>query len=153
MGLVYKQVLRFKKKYPLTIGWRLRANTAVVEKHLNPDEEPLYSFIAQKNDKSFNFWESAVVTLTNKRLVVGRKRVIFGYFFDTITPDMFNDLKVVSGIVWGKVYIDTIKELVTLSNIGKEAFREIETQISSYMMEMKKEYEDDDDERRRKKGL
>ncbi len=153
MGLVYKQVLRFKKKYPLTIGWRLRANTAVVEKHLNPDEEPLYSFIAQKNDKSFNFWESAVVTLTNKRLVVGRKRVIFGYFFDTITPDMFNDLKVVSGIVWGKVYIDTIKELVTLSNIGIEALPEIETQISSYMMEMKKEYEDDDDERRRKKGL
>ncbi len=151
MGLVYKQVLRFKKKYPLTIGWRLRQNAAIVEKHLNPDEEPIYSFIAQKNDKSFNFWESAVVTLTNKRLVVGRKRVIFGYFFDTITPDMFNDMKVVSGIVWGKVYIDTIKELITLSNIGIEALPEIETQVSSYMMEMKKDYEDEEEERRRKK--
>jgi len=151
MGLVYKQVLRFKKKYPLTIGWRLRQNASIVEKHLNPDEEPIYSFIAQKNDKSFNFWESAVVTLTNKRLVVGRKRVIFGYFFDTITPDMFNDMKVVSGIVWGKVYIDTIKELITLSNIGIEALPEIETQVSSYMMEMKKDYEDEEEERRRKK--
>ena len=151
MGLVYKQVLRFKKKYPLTIGWRLRQNAAIVEKHLNPDEEPIYSFIAQKNDKSFNFWESAVVTLTNKRLVVGRKRVIFGYFFDTITPDMFNDMKVVSGIVWGKVYIDTIKELITLSNIGIEALPEIETQVSSYMMEMKKDYEAEEEERRRKK--
>ena len=150
MGLVYKQVLRFKRKYPMTIGWRLRLNSAVVEKHLNPDEEPIYSFIAQKNDKSFNFWESAIVTLTNKRIVIGRKRVIFGYFFDTITPDMFNDLKVVSGILWGKVYIDTVKELVNLSNIAIEALPEIETQISSYMMEMKKEYEDDDD--RRKKG-
>jgi hypothetical protein len=151
MGLVYKQVLRFKKKYPLTIGWRLRQNAAIIEKHLNPDEEPIYAFIAQKNDKSFNFWESAVVTLTNKRLVVGRKRVIFGYFFDTITPDMFNDMKVVSGIVWGKVYIDTIKELITLSNIGIEALPEIETQVSSYMMEMKKDYEDEEEERRRKK--
>ena len=150
MGLVYKQVLRFKKKYGMTIGWRIKAHTSIIEKHLNPDEEPLYSFIAQKNDNSFNFWESAVVTLTNKRLVVGRKRLIFGYFFDTITPDMFNDLKVVSGVIWGKVYIDTIKELVTLSNISIDALPEIETQISSYMMEMKKEYEDDDD--RRKKG-
>lgn len=137
---VYKQVLKFKEKYPSTIGWRLKQNSSVVERHLNPDEEVRYAFIAQKNDNPFNIFSSAVVALTNKRVLIGRKRVIIGYFLNSITPDMYNDLKISSGVIWGKVYIDTIKELVTLTNIDKEALTEIETQITSYMMEEKKKY-------------
>lgn len=140
MGKVYEQVLKFKEKYPMTVGWRLKLNSSVVEKHLNPDEVPLYSFIAQKNDNPFNILGSAVVTLTNKRILIGRKRVVFGYFLNAITPDMFNDLKIVGGIIWGRVYIDTIKEYVALSNISKAALDEIETNISDYMMEEKKKY-------------
>ena len=140
MKSVYRQVLEFKTKYPFTIGWRLQKNAKVVEKHLNPGEEVLYAFIAQKNDNPLNIISSAVVALTNKRILIGRKRVVFGYYLDSITPDMFNDLKVLGGIIWGKVYIDTIKEFVTLSNISKDALSEIETKISSYMMEEKKKY-------------
>lgn len=74
---------------------------------------------------------------------------MFGYFLDSVTPDLFNDLKVKGGLIWGKVYIDTVKEFITLSNIGVEALPEIETEISSYMMEMKRKYyshsRDDDD--------
>lgn len=140
MGEVYKKVLRFKLKYPMTIGWRLKQNSSVVEKHLNPGEKVLYAFIAQKNDNPLNFIESAVVALTNKRILIGRKRVVIGYFLNSITPDMFNDLKVVAGIIWGKVHIDTVKEYVTLSNISNDALTEIETAISSYMMEQKKKY-------------
>lgn len=137
---VYEQVLRFKQKYPMTIGWRLRKNSAIVEKHMNPDEELIYAFVAQKNDSSFNIFGSAVVALTNKRILIGRKRVVFGYFLNSITPDMYNDLKIASGIIWGKVYIDTIKEFVTLSNVANDALTEIETEITSYMMEEKKKY-------------
>ena len=140
MRSVYKQVLRFKQKYPMTIGWRLRENASIVQKHLNVDEEPLYSFIAQKNDNPLNIIESAVVTLTNKRILIGRKRVVVGYFLNSITPDMYNDLEVMSGIIWGKVYIDTVKEFVTLSNIDKSALAEIETAVTKYMMEAKKQY-------------
>lgn len=137
---VYKRVLRFKEKYPMTIGWRLRKNSEVVERHLNPDEKVVYAFIAQKNDNPFNIIESAVVTLTNKRILIGRKRILFGYFLNSITPDMYNDLKVSSGIIWGKIYIDTIKEFVTLSNISIDALTEIETEISTFMMKEKKKY-------------
>ena len=132
---VYKKVLEFKERHPWTIGWRLKQNSSVVEMHLNPDEIVEYAFIAQKNDNPFNIFGSAVIALTNKRILIGRKRVLIGYFLNSITPDMYNDLKISSGIFWGKVYIDTIKEFVTLSNISKEALREIETEISSYMME------------------
>lgn len=140
MGLVYKQVLKFKNKYPMTVAWRLKQNASIVEKHLNPGEEPLYSFVAQKNDSPFNIIGTAVITLTNKRLLIGRKRVVFGYFLDAVTPDMFNDLKVASGVIWGKIYIDSVKEFITLSNLDKKSLVEIETVISSYMMEEKKKY-------------
>ena len=137
---VYRKVLEFKDRHPGTIGWRIKKNSSVVEMHLNPNEEVLYAFIAQKNDNPFNIFGSAVIALTNKRILIGRKRVVFGYFLDSITPDMFNDLKVASGLLWGKVYIDTVKEFVTLSNISTDALTEIETEISSYMMEEKKKY-------------
>ena len=140
MKSVYEHVLEFKRKYPMTIGWRLKKNSRVVEKHLNPDEEVLYAFVAQKNDNQLDICSSAVVALTNKRILIGRKRVVIGYFLDSITPDMFNDLKVSGGLFWGKVYIDTIKEFVTLSNISNDALPEIETEISEYMMREKKKY-------------
>jgi len=44
------------------------------------------------------------------------------------------------GLVWGKISIDTAKEVVFLSNIQKEALSEIETNITEYMMEEKKKY-------------
>jgi hypothetical protein len=135
---VYQQLLDFKKKYPMTIAWRLKSHAKVIEKHLNPGEEILYTFAAQKNDNPLDIITTYAVVLTNKRIMVGSKRVLFGYFFTTITPDMFNDLKVNMGIIWGKIYIDTVKEFVTFSNIDRNALPEIETNISEYMMNEKR---------------
>lgn len=140
MGEVYRRAMKFKKLHPSTIGWRIKQNASIVEKHLNPDEKVLYVFVAQKNDNPLDVLSTAVIALTDKRILIGRKRVVFGYFLDSVTPDLFNDLKVKGGLIWGKVYIDTVKEFITLSNIGVEALPEIETEISSYMMEMKKAY-------------
>lgn len=140
MGTVYQKALEFKQKYPMTVGWRLKKNSEVIERHLNLGEKVLYVFVAQKNDNPLDIISTAVVALTNERILIGRKRVVMGYFLDSITPDMFNDLKILSGIIWGKVYIDYVKEFVTLSNISKNALSEIETKISSFMMEQKKKY-------------
>ena len=137
---VYKRVMHFKRKHPMTVGWRIRENSSIIEKHLNEDEVVKYAFIAQKNDNPLNIFESAVVALTNKRILIGRKRVLFGYFLNSITPDMYNDLEVKGGIIWGKIYIDTVKEFVTLSNISLDALDDIETEITQFMMEAKKEY-------------
>jgi len=144
MGEVYKRAKEFKTKHPMTVAWRLKANSRVVEKHLNPDEYVIYAFPAQKSVSSLDVFSTAVVALTNKRILMGRKRALFGYFLNSITPDMFNDLKVMSSVIWGKIYIDTVKEFITLSNIDKGALDEIETQITSYMMEAKKLYPEKD---------
>ncbi len=140
MGKCYDLAKSFKRKYPMTIAFRLRRHCAVVEKHLNSDEELTYAFPAQKNDTSFIVINTCVVGLTNKRIVIGLKRLLWGYFFISITPDMFNDLTVHSGLFWGGVVIDTIKEKVVLTNIGPRGLPEIESTITDYMMEEKKKY-------------
>lgn len=136
-SILKEQLSNFRKKYPLTIGWRLDKNSKVILEHLHDDEVIKYAFYAQKNRSSFDILGTAIVAITNKRLIIGRDRVVIGYFFDSITPDMFNDLKIRTGIIFGKVIIDTVKELVILSNISKSALTEIEEEISSAMMELK----------------
>ncbi len=137
---VYEKVLAFKKRYPGTIAWRLKAHSKVVEKHLNQGEKVLYAFAGQKNNHFYDIISTHVFVITNKRLIIATKRVLFGYFLYSITPDMFNDLTVYSGLIWGNVTIDTVKELVYVSNLSKRSLDEIETNVTEYMMREKKKY-------------
>ena len=137
--ILKSQLASFKSKYPLTIGWRLKRHSKVLLEHLHDDEVIRYAFYAQKNKSSLDVTSSGIIAVTNKRLVIARDRVVIGYFFDSITADMFNDLKVRSGIIWGKIIIDTVSELVILSNISKSALPEIEEEVTSAMLELKDE--------------
>lgn len=132
MNSVYTMIKRFKNRYPLTIAWRLKSHAKVLEKHLNPGEEIIYAFVGQKNS-SFDLFSTSVILLTNKRILIGRDRIVFGYFLTSITPEMFNDFKVSNLIIWGKVYIDTVKEYITISCLDKRALVEIETNFSEYV--------------------
>lgn len=145
MKSVYSQVMSFKKKYPLTVTHhRLKKHARIVEMHLNPGEVVEYAFAAQKNAKMGDFFETCVVAITNERMLIGQKRVLFGYFLNSITPDLYNDMQVRSNIFWGALTIDTVKELIELSNIDKKALPELETRITSFMMEAKKKYDKSD---------
>jgi hypothetical protein len=137
---VYELLAEFKRKYPMTIAWRLKQHAKIIELHLNPDEEIIYAFAAQKNDNPLDIITTHAVVLTNKRIMVASKRILFGYLFTSITPDLFNDLKISMGLIWGRVTIDTVDELVKMSNIQREALPEIETVITEYMMREKKKY-------------
>ncbi len=142
MSGCYEFVWKFKRKYPLTVAFRMKKHASIVDKHLNTDERIIYAFPAQKNDNSFLLFNTCVVALTNKRIVIGIKRLLWGYFFISITPDMFNDLTVNSGLIWGGIVIDTIKEKVVLTNIAPKGLPEIESIITDYMMEEKKKYKE-----------
>ncbi|MDD3341798.1 MAG: PH domain-containing protein [Bacilli bacterium] len=139
-SIVYKKVKEFKRRYPMTISWRLKQHCKVIDTHINPGEVVKYAFAAQKNDTTFDIISTNVIVLTNKRILLGQKRLLFGYFYTAITPDLFNDLEVIMGLLWGKIQIDTVKEVVMLSKIQKEALAEIETYITEYMMEEKQKY-------------
>lgn len=141
MGKVYDQVCMFKAKYPGTITWwRLKKHAKVIEQHLNADEEPLYSFAGQKNDDMLDIFSTSVICLTNKRILIGQDHILTGYTLNSITPDLFNDMQVYSGILFGKITIDTLKEVVVFTNLDKKSLPEIESAISNNMMEQKKKY-------------
>ena len=144
---VYESAKQFRKKYPLTVAWRLRKHCKIAQKYLNPEEEVLYTFQAQRSSSSLDIISTYVIVLTNKRIMLAHKKLLFGYLFAAITPDMFNDLEVKMGIIWGKVVIDTVKEVVTLSNLDRRSLDDIETNISEYMMREKQKYKDIEEEK------
>lgn len=145
-NIIYEKAKAFKRKYPTTVAFRIKAHSKVAANFVGEDEEVKYVFLAQKNYGSLDFVNTNIVVLTNKRIIVATKRLVFGYFFRMITPDMFNDLTVKNGIIWGKVIIDTVKEKVILSNIDSNALAEIDDNITMYMLEQKKKQKKESEE-------
>ena len=134
---VYENCKNFKKKYPMTISWRLKAHSSVVQKHLNDDEVVMYTFTGQKNSNVFSPFFTTVIVLTNKRMLLGRKKYLGRYEYYSITPDMLNDFEIKASIMFGRVEIDTIKESFSMNCIDKRALASIEDAISKYLIDEK----------------
>ena len=124
MSKVYDDIVQFQKKHRGGIAWRIKKHCDVIDKHLNPGEEVLYAFPAQKNIDFYDIFTTCVVVLTSKRLLIAQKRVLWGYTLSSITPDLYNDLLVNQGLLFGRITIDTVKEEVFLSNLPKSALDE-----------------------------
>lgn len=146
MVRTYEKVKEFEKKYPGSIAWRVKKHCKVIDDYINPGEEILLAFAAQKNEKFHDIFNTCVFCLTNKRILIGKKRVLWGSFLYTITPDLYNDTRIYKGLAWGTVTIDTVKEVITLSNISKKGLDPIETTISEFMMTEKKKYKNESEE-------
>ncbi len=106
--------------------------------HLSDNEEILYLFLGQKNQHPLDFVNTYIIAITNKRIMLATKRLVFGYFLISITPDMYNDITIKKGLIWGNIIIDTVKEKVYLSDIDPKALPEIENRITDIMRETKK---------------
>ena len=144
MGKIYNMINEFNRKYSGGIHWRIHKHAKVVENFINSDEEVLYAFCAQKNDKFSEIFNTFAIVLTNKRILLGHKRLIWGSFLYSITPELYNDMKIYNGLLWGKIEIDTVKENVILTNLPKSGLDEIETKISQFMLEAKKKYKNEE---------
>ena len=134
----YHLVCRFKRKYPMTIAHFLKRHSKVAQSIVDKDEQILYAFCGQKNDSYMVLFDSCVVVVTNKRLIIGQKRLLWGYQITTVTPELFNDLKIYSGLLWGKIEIDTVKEVIYVSNLDKKSLDEIENNVNSIMLKNKR---------------
>lgn len=140
---IYGMVVRFVKRYPFTIVWRLRQHCKILARHINTGEEIHYIFPAQKNSNPFNIYATCVIAFTSKRILIAQKRVIWGYNLVSVTPDMFNDFEVYKGLIFGRLDIDTIKENIKLSDIDPKALVDIETNLSEYLTKVKPKFTKD----------
>ena len=75
---IYNRVLNFKKKYSFTVAFRLKEHAKVIENILDKDEKVLYAFCGQKNNDHMVWFSSCVIVLTNRRILIGTKRVLWG---------------------------------------------------------------------------
>ena len=140
MASTYDLVKKFKQHYSSTICWRLKKHAKLIDNNLNPNEHVLYAFAAQNDLTHGSIFNTAVLAVTNERLIVAQDRIIIGYKVSTVTPDQYNDLQINAGIIWGTITIDTLKETIYFSNISKKALSEIQKNISTYMIEAKKKF-------------
>ena len=147
MASTYEIVKDFKKRYPATICWRVNKHSELVDNNLNPNEKVIYAFAAQNNGTHDSIFDTAVLAVTNERLILAQNRILIGYKVTTITPDLYNDLSVNAGIIWGTINIDTVKETIIFSNISKRALSEIQKNITSFMIEAKKRYKKEEKEK------
>ena len=140
MTSTYELVKNFKNKYKATICWRTKKHAALIDKNLNPGEKVTYAFAAQNDDTHQSIFNTAVLALTNERILIAQDRILIGYKVSSVTPDLYNDMQINAGIIWGTITIDTLKETIIFSNISKKALSEIQIKISSFMLEAKKKY-------------
>ena len=143
MSRVYELAKRFQNKYFGTIAFRLKAHAQVIDDNLSNNERILYVFCGQKGYSHREIFSTCIVVLTDKRIIVATKRVLWGYFLTTITPELFNDLKVQTGIIFGRVTIDTAKELLTISNLSKKSTTEVQNAFTKYINQYKDKDEKD----------
>jgi len=135
---IENMVRKFKKKYPMTIACNLSKHSKVAESIIDNDENVLYAFCGQKNDSYKLLFDTCVVVVTNKRIIVGQKRLLWGFNITIVTPELFNDLKLYAGLMFGKVEIDTVKEVIFISNLDKKSLDEIETNVNNIMLKNKR---------------
>ena len=142
---IYERVKKFKSRYSNTIAWNLRKHSRVAESIIDKDEKVLYAFCGQKDDSYKIIFDTCVVVITNKRLIIGQKRILWGYNITTVTPELFNDLKIYAGLFFGKIEIDTVKEVIFISNLDKKSLDEIETNVNNIMLKNKRRMKEQKD--------
>ena len=137
----YSKLKLFKEKYPNCVTWfRLKKHCEIIDKHLNPNETIEFVIAGQLDNDHFSLFNTGVLAITSERICIAQNRLIVGYKFSSITPDLYNDMQVYQGLLWGKITIDTVKEVIVITNLSKDSLREIETEITEFMMEEKKKY-------------
>lgn len=137
---VYGICKEFLRRHPGTIAWRLKKHSKVIQRHLNDDEVVLFSFAGQKNTNTFQPFYTTVIVFTNKRMLLGQRMFLGRSHYTSITPDMLNDFEIRTGILYGSVEIDTIKEHFTIGCLSKSSLPAIEDALSKYMVNEKLKY-------------
>lgn len=137
---VYESCKSFLKKYPMTVAFRVKKHSQVVQEHINDDEVVLFTFAGQKDANILQPFYTTVIVFTNKRMLLGRKRYFGRYYYSSITPDMLNDFQIKSNILYGMVEIDTVKEHFIMNCLDKKSLTSIEDALSKYLVNEKLKY-------------
>lgn len=109
----------------------------VIEKSLMDKEEVLMTFIGLHNyespTKHDNYFAYAI---TNKRIIMAQKNMIAGENLQTVYLDNINDITFKSGVLFGVMTIDTIKETFNVG-LNKESAQKINAKVHEVLDQLR----------------
>lgn len=125
----------------MTRNWGIKHfNLAAAE--LKSDEEVLMCFIGLHNYISMTKHDSNFAyVVTNKRFIMAQKKLI-GETLQTVSLDNINDITFDSGIAFGIMTIDTIREKFNIC-LDKVSAKKINTKVHEILDSMKRISTDD----------
>lgn len=133
---MYKYCLDNKFGSGFNENWGIK-HFRVLENNLMNDEEVKMAFIGLHNYKSGTKHDGYFAyAVTNKRIILGQKQTIAGEKFNTVSLNNINDITFKSGLMFGIVTIDTIKETFNVA-LSKNFAKAVNTRINEVIEEVK----------------
>ena len=120
----------------MTRGWGIKHfNLAAAA--LGPDEEVKMCFIGLHNYRSMTQHDSNFAyVVTNKRIIMSQKKLI-GETFQTVSLGNINDITFESGLAFGIMTIDTIREKFNIC-LDKVSAKKINEEIHTVLDSLKR---------------
>ena len=110
----------------------------IIESSLHDDEKVIMTFMGMHNyistTRHDNYYAYAITT---KRIMMAQKKMV-GENFKSVLLTYLNDISFNSGVMFGTLTIDTIKEKFNVG-IDKKQAKNISEKVSSFIFDMKKE--------------
>lgn len=142
MGLnTAKEMYQYCKDNDLGSGfsrkWSLKHFT-IIENNLTAGEKVLLPFIGLHNysTNTTKYGGYFAYAITNKRIIMAQKK-IFGKVCQTISLDNINDITYESGMLWGILTVDTIKETFNVG-LNKKSADKIHAAVINEFQKFKK---------------
>lgn len=110
----------------------------IIQNNLQPDETVEMVFIGLHNYVSATHHDNNYAyAITNKRIMMAQKRVV-GMVFQSVSLENINDITFSTGLVFGMISIDTIKEHFNVA-VDKSAANSINNEIHDVLERVKKD--------------
>lgn len=117
--------------------WGLK-HFSLVEQALGEDEHAIMCFIGLHNYISTTKHDNNYAyAITNKRIIMGQQKLV-GQSFQTVMIDNLNDITMKTGMIFGTVIIDTVKETFNVG-INKISAKKINSVIHNVLLSLKEE--------------
>lgn len=117
-------------------AWTIK-HFSVVEKQLLPNEEVKSCFMGRHNfislTKNENFYAYAI---TDTRIIIAQKKIV-GENVIIVSLKNLNDVTLKTGLMWGTLKFDTIKETFNVG-VPSNTARRIHDMVSNALFESKK---------------
>lgn len=109
---------------------------SLIEEALGNDEYAIMCFIGLHNYISMSQHDqNYAYAITNKRIIMAQQKLI-GQNFQTVAIDNLNDITMTTGMVFGKIIIDTIKETFNVG-VNKLVAKNINNVIHDVLLSLK----------------